>query len=118
MYLNLTLLCNLCYARAPTILFFPPHFFLIVIIGTNFILLVLGYDRESCAVVCLGNMVFIRGDLCVPTPSGSLEVHRWDASWPGGGAVDQVGTASLPHVNDSYCHQAGHGNSHSPRQFV
>ena len=32
---------------------------------------------------------------------------------PGGGAVDQAGTTSLPHVNYNYCHQAGHGNSHS-----
>ena len=80
--LNLTLLCNLCLCSGTHhFIFFPSFFFVIVIIGTNFILLVLGYDRESCAVVCLGNLVFIRNDLCVPTPSGSLEVHRWDASW-------------------------------------
>ena len=81
LYLNrlCTVIC--VYARALTFYFFHPSFFIIVIIGTNFILLVIGYNRESCTVVCLGNLVFIRGDLCVPMPSGSLEVHRWDASW-------------------------------------
>ena len=93
LYINLTLPCiDLCFVRPPTLIYFPPSFFvLIVIIGTNFSVLVLGYNRQEF----LPWFAWVLWCSCVVTAVfrfRSAHLKFTAGGPPGGGAVDHVGT--------------------------